>query len=111
MSAKYANIVNRERAKLENVLPLETPFSLFVDICNACNFKCKFCAIQYSKENLSFKKRTMDYNLFEKIIDDLSMFPEPLKMMRLTANGEPLLNKDLPKMIKLAKVGGGYKAY
>lgn len=46
MSVEYTNIVNRQRTKLE------TLYSLFIDVCNACNFKCKFCAIQYAKEKL-----------------------------------------------------------
>ncbi len=47
----------------------------------------------------------MDYDLFRKVIDDLRKFPEPLKMLRLAANGEPLLNKRLPEMIEYARGG------
>ena len=102
MSAERKNIVNRDRVDLHAVLPLETPFSLFIDVCNACNFKCKFCAIQ--TENIrKFEKKAMPWELFKKIIDDLKEFPVPLKMLRLAANGEPLINKELPKMIAYAK--------
>ena len=45
----------------------------------------------------------MKYELFKKIIDDLSVFPNRIKMLRLTANGEPLLNQKLPEMIMYAK--------
>ena len=106
MKAKVSNIVNTNRHELYTVLPLKTPYSLFVDVCNACNFKCKFCAIQYANKKLPFRKMCMDYDLFRKVIDDLRKFPEPLKMLRLAANGEPLLNKRLPEMIEYARGGG-----
>ena len=106
MNAVYKNIVNNNRHLLADVLPLKTPYSLFVDVCNACNFKCKFCAIQYADRKLPFKKICMEYDLFCKIIDDLKKFDEPLKMLRLAANGEPLLNKKLPEMIQYAKMKG-----
>ena len=102
MKAERSNIVNTQRVNLGEVLPLDTPFSLFIDVCNACNFRCKFCAIQ-TNEMKNFKKQVMSWNLYKKIIDDVTQFPNPLKMLRLTANGEPLINKDLPKMIKYAK--------
>lgn len=102
MKAKRDNIVNSNRVNLADVIPLDTPFSLFIDVCNACNFKCKFCAIQTS-EISTFRKQVMDWKVYKKVIDDLTEFSVPLKMLRLTANGEPLLNKELPRMIKYAK--------
>ena len=112
MKAERNNIVNTNRVNLGEVLPLDTPFSLFVDICNACNFKCKFCAIQ-TTEIKTFKRQVMSWELYQKVIQDVAGFSKPLKMLRLTANGEPLINKDLPRMIKLAKTyeGGGNRAY
>lgn len=106
MNAKFSNIVNQNRHELQEVLPLETPYSMFVDVCNACNFKCKFCAIQYADRKLPFKKMCMEYDLFKKVINDIKAFPSPLKMLRLAANGEPLMNKRLPEMIKYAKDAG-----
>ena len=49
MTAEYKNIVCTNRNKLEEVIPLDTPYSLAIDPSNVCNFKCEFCAIQ-SKE-------------------------------------------------------------
>ena len=103
MKAEHNNIVNHDRKQLQEVIPLETPYSLFLDVCNICNFRCKFCAIQYSKRKLNFKKQVMGMQLFQKIVDDLTAFREPLKMLRLAANGEPLVNQNLPDMIRYAK--------
>lgn len=103
MKAKQENIVNNNRHNLVDVIPLRTPYSMFIDVCNACNFKCKFCAIQYSKRRLTFPKISMKYDNYVKVIDDVCGFGTPLKMLRLTANGEPLINRDLPQMIEYAK--------
>lgn len=106
LKANLSNNLNKNRNELYDVLPLSTPYSMFIDVCNACNFKCKFCAVQYAKKELKFKRMCMTYENFKKIIDDLKGFSQPLKMMRLYGNGEPLLNKDLPKMIEYAKKSG-----
>lgn len=103
MKAKRENIVSKERNRLEEVLPLEFPYSLAIDPCNLCNFKCKFCAMQSSEEKNLYKKQFMELNLFEKIIDDLGEFSEKLKVLRLSGQGEPLLNPDIIKMISYAK--------
>ncbi len=103
MAAINENIVCKERHKLEDVIPLDTPYTLAIDPSNVCNFKCNFCAIQYKKEELPFRKQFMDIELFKKIIDDLTQFPERLKVLRVNGQGEPLLNPNLPDMIRYAK--------
>lgn len=106
MKAQRCNIVNSNRAKLEEVIPLSTPFTIAIDPCNLCNFKCEFCAMQVTKEPQNYKKQVMKYELFTKIIDDISDFPDKLKILRLNGQGEPLLNKDFCKMVRYAKEKG-----
>ena len=103
MKAKFSTRVNATRNKLSDVLPLQVPFSMFIDVSNACNFKCKFCALHFSDKEMDFKKMCMDYEAFKKIIDDMKGFSHPLKMLKLQGFGEPLLNKNLAKMIQYAK--------
>lgn len=103
MKAVNENIVCKNRSRLEEVIPLDTPYTLAIDPSNLCNFRCSFCAIQSKKENLPFRKQLMDKDLFVKIIDDLKEFPEKLKVLRINGQGEPLLNPDLPDMINYAK--------
>ena len=81
MKAKKENIVNNNRHNLAEVIPMETPYSMFIDVCNACNFKCKFCAIQYAKRELHFPKMCMKYEDYKKVIDDIAGFKAPLKML------------------------------
>lgn len=87
MKAINKNIVSEKRNKLEEVIPLTTPYTIAIDPCNLCNFKCNFCAIQSRNEKLNFKKQFMDKKLFFKIIDDLTEFPEQLKVLRINGQG------------------------
>jgi MoaA/NifB/PqqE/SkfB family radical SAM enzyme len=103
MIATRGNVENKVRNNLGEVLPLDTPYSLFIDVCNICNFKCRYCAIQIEDINSRWHKQAMSFELFKKIADDIKAFKSPLKMLRLGGNGEPLLNKDLPKMIRYAR--------
>lgn len=101
--ARFENTVSKIRNKLEEVIPLNTPYTISIDPSNLCNFKCNFCATHYSNEGSSIKKQTMSLELFKKIVDDIAEFDNKLKVLRITGNGEPLLNKELPKMIRYAK--------
>lgn len=103
MKAERKNLINEKRHRLEEVLPLKMPYSLSLDPCNLCNFRCRFCAVQASGEELKFKKQLMPMDLYKKIIDDVSEFSEKLKVLRITGNGEPLLHPELPEMIRYAK--------
>lgn len=106
MKAKIEPRINLEnRTKLEEVIPLSIPFILFIDPSSMCTFKCNFCPTG----NTNLIKQTkrwqgqMDFDLYKKIIDDLSQFDKSLKVLRLYKEGEPLINKDFSGMIKYAK--------
>jgi len=103
MAAVNKNIVCEKRNKLEEVIPLDGPYTVAIDPSNLCNFKCNFCAIQCKDEKLPFKKQFMDPELFKKIIDDLKAFPQKLKVLRINGQGEPLLNPHICEMIQYAK--------
>lgn len=74
MSAiKRGKIYAQKRVNLGDVIPLEVPFSVQIDICSACNLKCNFCF----HSDLDAVKRVgvrfglMTYELFTKIIDEM----------------------------------------
>ena len=50
-----------------------------------------------------FRSQLMPLELFKKIIDDLKMFPQKLKVLRINGQGEPLLNPNICEMIRYAK--------
>ncbi|MEM5471643.1 radical SAM protein [Hoeflea sp. AS60] len=109
MKAQLKPRINLEdRTALETVIPLETPFVVFVDPSSACNFKCTFCPTGH-RDMIADTGRfqgAMKYDLFTKIIDDLGEFGKPIKVLRLYKDGEPFLNKRLADMIAYAKQSG-----
>ena len=97
------------RTRLEDVIPLRTPFVIFVDPADTCNFKCKFCPTVDKElmKNISGRNfGIMDFELYKKIIDDICEFEEPIKVLRLYKDGEPLLNPHFADMVKYAKDKG-----
>lgn len=103
MAALRENLINQNRTRLEEVIPLDMPFSISIDPCNLCNFKCEFCAVQTSDRKVSYKKQMMSMELLEKIVDDLKETGRKLKIIRFATDGEPMLNSDLTKMISYVR--------
>jgi len=109
MKAKIQPRINTEdRTKLEDVIPLSTPITLFIDPSSICNFRCRFCPNGHQEiiKDSGRTQCTMDFDLYKKIIDDLKEFDKPLKTLRMYKDGEPLLNKNFAKMVKYAKDSG-----
>lgn len=109
MKAKIKSKLDLEgRTLLQDVIPIETPFLLYLDPSSLCNFKCKFCPSGHKDliENIGYKRNIMDLELFYKIIDDLKEFNKPIKFLRMNKIGEPFLNKNLEKMINYAQKSG-----
>ena len=77
---------------------LGRPITAMIEPVNYCNLKCPLCPtgmglIKRKKESLSFEN-------FKEILDNAG---DSVYHLRLWNWGEPLLNKDIPKMIKYAK--------
>lgn len=109
MKAQIKPRINLEnRTRLETVIPMSTPITLFVDPVSTCNFKCKFCPTgdpELIKSTGRWQGR-MDFDVFKKIIDDLKDFDEPLKVLRMYKEGEPLLHNRFADMVRYAKDSG-----
>ncbi len=109
MKAKLKPRINLEdRTPLQEVIPLSTPFVLFVDPASSCNFKCTFCPTgdRALIKGTGRYQGAMRLEVFRKIIDDLGEFDEDIKVLRLYKDGEPFLNKNLAEMIAYAKASG-----
>lgn len=106
MKAQLKPRINLEdRTPLETVIPLDTPFVVFVDPASACNFQCPFCPTGH-RDMIADTGRyqgAMKFDVFTKVIDDLSEFSRPIKVLRMYKDGEPFLNKRLADMIAYAK--------
>ena len=103
---KNFTLINKsERQKLYDLLPLDKPLALFIEPTNYCNFKCKPCAHGQDKNREDLKPfMHLDFNSYCKVIEELKNWGgDKLKLLRLTALGEPFMNSQMCKMIKIAK--------
>ncbi len=110
MKAKIKPRIDLEnRTRLETVIPLRTPFIIFIDPCDKCNFQCKFCPTGDRKLMKATKGRNhgaLKFDLYKKIIDDICTFDDKIKVLRLYKDGEPLLNPHFADMIQYARQSG-----
>ena len=94
-------IYSATKVLLEDIVPLETPFSVHIDVCSVCNFKCSFCfQADENKQEEGFTLGLMDLDLFKKITKDLLEFPGRISKVKIGNHGEPTLHKLLPTFIK-----------
>ncbi|MGI5065381.1 radical SAM/SPASM domain-containing protein [Treponema putidum] len=101
------DLINRTR--LEEVIPLRTPFIINIDPSDKCNFLCKFCPTgdrELMKKTPGRNHGPMDFELYKKIINDICTFEDKVKVIRLYKDGEPLMNRYFPDMIRYAKESG-----
>ena len=103
MSSEIKPICGLERVKLSDVIPLRTPFTLFIFPTTHCNFKCNYCGHSLGLENMkkkyNFVPQNMSIETFMNVIEQAKQFPDKFKLISLTGHGEPLINNNIPKMI------------
>lgn len=81
------------------------PLHLDIEPTNACNLRCPFCATTHNK----YKKGFMEEKIWKKILDEAG--ENNLYSLKFTYRGEPLLHRELPKMVKYAKDVGVMDVY
>lgn len=92
-----------KRTPLQDIIPLETPYSVLLSPMDYCNIKCIFCPFHGEVRGDNRSPEIMSFELFKMIIDQLSEFPQKVKTLIFCGRGEPTLHKDLPDMIAYAK--------
>jgi len=108
MSERKPRIDLDNRTRLETVIPLSTPYLVFLDPSDKCNAKCAWCPTGSGVARKYKKPQLMDFDLYKKIILDLAEMPERVKTLRLYKMGEPLMHPYLWKMVKYAKETGRF---
>lgn len=91
------------RTALQEVVPLKTPYMIFIDPCGACNFACNFCPCNNTNYRNKDRHTIMSMDLFSKIVEDLKEFEDPIRVVSLHALGEPLMNNHFCEMVRLLK--------
>jgi uncharacterized Fe-S cluster-containing radical SAM superfamily protein len=80
------------------LINMEFPSVLGIDPTNVCNLRCTFCGAQRTKGKIGY----MDFELFRKIIRESLNYGKRW-MIILHNAGEPLLNKNICKMVEFIK--------
>jgi radical SAM protein with 4Fe4S-binding SPASM domain len=105
MSTIKPRVYHQQKQALQDALPLDTPFSVHIDVCSLCNFTCTFC-FQNDKQGMKdagVKWGLMDIDIFKSCVDDLKKFPNKIKKIKIGNHGEPTMHPDLPEMISYAR--------
>lgn len=85
------------------------PLHLDIEAASVCNLKCKFCETAFEK--IGTKSGYMDFETYKKIIDEGAKYGLYAIKLNSGARGEPLLNKNIIKMIEYAKKKGIIDVY
>lgn len=96
--AEYRQWREINRIPLHEVVPLDTPYNLSIEVSSLCNARCCYCA--HSSNNHGQFEGNMPDKLFEKIILDMSGFKHRIKKVGMFGFGESMCNHKLPSMIK-----------
>jgi len=78
------------------------PRQIWIENTNHCNASCVMCP----RELQTRTKGIMDFELYEKIIKEVSKYTHLVERLHMHNFGEPLLDKKLTKRIRLAKDHG-----
>lgn len=100
---------SQERHYLKDVIPINTPYEVGFYIGDVCNLKCHYCVHSLTGENyrkLHLTRQMMEYDLFKKCADCLTLFPKRIQLVQIASLGEPLLNPNLPNFIRYLKYLG-----
>ncbi|QFY88660.2 radical SAM protein [Magnetovirga frankeli] len=104
MQAKIKPGYDNQRRLLRDIVPLDTPFTLFIAPSQVCNFKCSYCLHALSnseKKAKGFSLSKMKFSVFKKIVYQSKKFPRKFKRVLLTGLGEPMANPRIADMVKL----------
>jgi len=91
-----------DRLKLEDHIPLRTPLRVLLEASSYCNFRCSFCPHGNSEAERLMPRSIISTALAKKCIRDLTAFRDKVKTLAFVSFGEPLVNKALPDIVKMA---------
>lgn len=100
--------IDTNRKKLSEIIPIEAPFTVYIEQTRVCNLKCYYCIHSTRDEKggafdqLGYSIKHMDFDDYLKIVNELAEFPAgSVKKICFSGLGEPLANPRLPEMIKI----------
>lgn len=96
---KVANVAKVERdLALRKTVVSGFPYIMFIDTCNSCNLRCPLCP---SSDNTFKQPRgVMSFDTYRTVFDKFSEYAFEVNLHNW---GEPLLNRDIFKIIEYSK--------
>lgn len=93
-----------QRLDIKNISQVEYfPRYLEIESYDGCNLNCVMCPLG---KDIYDGGGGIPMELFDKIVEQLKDYSEWIKLVCLSRNGEPLLNKNIAKMVKKLKEAG-----
>lgn len=89
------------RTFLKDVIPLDTPYNIGIEVSSLCNARCVYCA--HSRKDHGVYEGNMTMELFRKVIDEIHRFPKKIRLIETYSFGEPLCNPHLEEMIAIIR--------
>lgn len=109
MKAEKKPYYDTARKRLADIIPLPSPFTVYIEVTRFCNIKCFYCLqstrddINGEMQKLSLQPKHMNFHDFKDVLKQLKEFPDGgIKRIVFSGLGEPLMNPDLPEMVKKA---------
>jgi radical SAM protein with 4Fe4S-binding SPASM domain len=103
MGTRYSELRSSSRPSLASRLPLEAPLAVYLETTNRCNFACTMCPVSFDDyEEVVGGITSLPLAVIETLFRDLRAMGH-VAALKLYGEGEPLLNKDLPDIVRLAK--------
>lgn len=91
---------DKQRSVLADVIPLPMPYSIQIEASQVCNLKCSYCMQSFVPDH---GRELMTMHTFTRICQRIMEFDGKLKTVNFAGWGEPLVNPDLPAMIRHLK--------
>lgn len=99
-----------DRVRLADAVPLPAPFTLNLFPSNRCNFRCTYCAQSRGPEAMArdyqMHGELMSLETLKEVVQQSRGFPLPYKLVSFMGHGEPLCNRELPRMVQMVKDAG-----
>lgn len=94
--AEFRQWRETNRVYLKDVVPLDTPYNVALEVSSFCNLKCVYCA--HSINHGQYEGNMTD-ELIDKILHDLAEFPRKIKKINLFGFGESLCHPGFPEIV------------
>lgn len=94
--AEFRQWRETDRVYLKDVVPLEVPYNVAIEVSSLCNLRCVYCA--HSVNHGQYEGNMTD-KLIDKILYDLAEFPAKIKKVNLFGFGESLCHPKFPEIV------------